>query len=135
VSSVPYFKFFPADWLGSTSVACMTLEQQGAYMRLLSHAWQASDCGIPDDDAMLAMLSGLGDRWPSAGPPVRRMFRWRSPESPDAVPDTLTELLPGATDGQPASNGRCYNRKLARIKRESVDVSAQRSQAAGKRWR
>ena len=135
MSGFPYFKFFPADWLGSTSVACMTLEQQGAYIRLMAHAWQASDSGLPDDDTALAMLSGLGDRWRAAGPPVRHMFRWRSADSPDAVPEDLFELRPGAhPDDLPASNGRCYNGKLVRLKRESLRTSVVRKVAAHARW-
>jgi len=135
MSGFPYFKFFPADWLGSTSVACMTLEQQGAYVRLMAHAWQAPDGGLPDDDAALAMLSGLGDRWKTAGPPVKHMFRWRSGDSPDAVPEDLTELRPDAEAGDlPVPNGRCYNGKLVRLKRDSQRKSLHNADAANKRW-
>jgi len=135
MSGFPYFKFFPADWLGSTSVACMTLEQQGAYIRLMAHAWQAADCGLPDDDAALAMLSGLGERWAADGTVLRRMFRWRSSEPPDGPPASLDELPPAMpVCAFEAFNGRCYNRKLVRLKRESVSTSEHRTRAARTRW-
>jgi uncharacterized protein YdaU (DUF1376 family) len=36
---LPYFKFFPRDYLASPSVMQMTLEEQGCYIRMLSIQW------------------------------------------------------------------------------------------------
>lgn len=61
----PAFQFYPKDWLTSEKVMSMTLEQQGAYMNLLCHAWINE--GLPNDDAILARLSGMGDAWLKGG--------------------------------------------------------------------
>ena len=37
---LPYFKFFPRDYLASPSVMLMTLAEQGAYIRMLSLQWE-----------------------------------------------------------------------------------------------
>jgi uncharacterized protein YdaU (DUF1376 family) len=41
----------------------MTLEEEGAYIRLLAHCWDTDDCTLPDDDNALAELSRLGTKW------------------------------------------------------------------------
>lgn len=50
--------FYPADWLGSQRVSLMTLEEEGAYIRLLSYCWQHGS--IPRDPDKLARLIGKG---------------------------------------------------------------------------
>lgn len=52
----PAFQFFPADWLSSQRVQMMTLEEEGAYIRLLCYCW--SHGSIPDDPAKIARLLG-----------------------------------------------------------------------------
>jgi len=71
----PSFQFYPHDYLADRAVACMTLEQRGAYVNLLCHAWDSDDPGVlPDDDELLAGLSGLGPRWPDHRAAVMRAF-------------------------------------------------------------
>lgn len=41
----------------------LSAEQHGAYLLLLMEAWRRPSCSLPDDDALLARLSGLGGRW------------------------------------------------------------------------
>jgi uncharacterized protein YdaU (DUF1376 family) len=41
----------------------MTLEEQGAYVRLMCHAWGDEKCSLKDNDTELALLSGLGEKW------------------------------------------------------------------------
>lgn len=41
----------------------LSTEQHGAYLLLLMEAWRRPACSLPDDDSILARLSGLGDRW------------------------------------------------------------------------
>lgn len=70
-----YFHFFPDDWLSSTKVNSMSLAEQGAYLRLLCHAWTAQDGGVPKDEESLARLSGLGDEgWSKGASRVLRCF-------------------------------------------------------------
>lgn len=71
----PAFQFYPADWLSSPNVMAMTPEQEGAYLRLLCCAWLSPDCTLPNDDALLAVLSRLNERWETEGLLVRKMFR------------------------------------------------------------
>ncbi len=47
--SSPYFPFYPTDWLDSHQIFNYTLEQEGAYIRLLSAAWKMGG-GLPDND-------------------------------------------------------------------------------------
>ncbi len=51
---MPACPFYVADYLGSAKVMIMTLEQEGAYCRLLWYQWQ--DGSIPSDIASLARL-------------------------------------------------------------------------------
>ena len=74
MSQIPWMKFFPNDWLSSPSVAVMSAEQEGAYLRLLCFCWADRDCSIPNDPKILAVLSKLGDRWETFGTDVQRMF-------------------------------------------------------------
>jgi uncharacterized protein YdaU (DUF1376 family) len=73
----PAMPMYVADWLSSEAVTAMTLEQQGAFVRLLSHAWLSGTCSLPDSDTALAALSTLGDRWTENAPPIRRCFKAR----------------------------------------------------------
>ena len=41
----------------------MLPEQEGAYFRLLCHAWSDEDCSLPKDEQKLAILSRLCRRW------------------------------------------------------------------------
>lgn len=104
----PSFHWYPGDWLASRARATMTPEQRAAYIDLLSHAWLADPpCTLPDNDAELAGLSGLGpEKWAEAGPVIRRWFAKR--------------------------RGRLVNEKLRETYREAVRIRAEKK-AAGKR--
>lgn len=70
----PAFQFYPDSWLSSTDISLMTPAEEGAYIRLLCHAWLQDDCGIPDDDDALAVLSRLGRAWKKSAPKIRAKF-------------------------------------------------------------
>lgn len=59
MAKLPYFPFYPADWLSSPNVMCASLEEQGAYIRLLCACWLSPNCSIPNDNKKLSILSGL----------------------------------------------------------------------------
>jgi uncharacterized protein YdaU (DUF1376 family) len=54
----PAFQFYAGDWLSSQRVALMSLEEEGAYIRLLAFCWQHG-C-IPNDPEQIARLIGKG---------------------------------------------------------------------------
>jgi len=67
MAKTPWFYFFPSDWLGSNRRACMSLEQQGAYINLLARQWSEPTCSLPDDDKVLAALSEMKEGWLKGG--------------------------------------------------------------------
>lgn len=58
MSKNPSFQFYPGDWLSSQRVSLLTLEEEGAYIRLLCYCWQHGN--IPSDSVQLARLIGKG---------------------------------------------------------------------------
>lgn len=57
MNKLAYFPFFPADFLSSSTVQLMSLEEQGAFTRLLCFAWD--DGSIPADISKIARLCGV----------------------------------------------------------------------------
>jgi len=41
----------------------MTPEERGGYINLICYAWQDGECSLPNDETLLARLSGLGEGW------------------------------------------------------------------------
>lgn len=71
-----WFPFYVEHWLTSQDIVLMGPAGEGAYIRLLALAWTQDDCGLPDDDEKLAILSRLGDDWHGrAGKLIREKFR------------------------------------------------------------
>lgn len=69
------FLFYVEDWLSSTAIDLMTGAEERGYLRLLLHAWKAPDCGLPNDDRVLARLSRLDGEWHTgSGAVVRSEF-------------------------------------------------------------
>lgn len=84
----PAFQFYANEWLSSTKIALMTPAQEGAYIRLLCHAWNDPDCSIPDSDEELAALSRLGEGWFKDGSTkIRKCF-----EPHPEIPGRLVNL-------------------------------------------
>lgn len=54
----PAFQWYPADYLGSQRVQLLTLEEEGAYRRLLDYCWLHGS--IPADISLLSRLIGKG---------------------------------------------------------------------------
>lgn len=54
----PAFQFYAAEYLADEHVQLMTLEQEGAYIRLLAFCWREGS--IPADPAALSMLTKGG---------------------------------------------------------------------------
>ena len=71
----PAFQFYPDAWLSSLDITLMTPAEEGAYIRLLCHAWLSPDCSLPTDSAALRTLSRLGPAWPKSEERIRSKFR------------------------------------------------------------
>jgi uncharacterized protein YdaU (DUF1376 family) len=80
----PWFPFFPFDYLSDPVVLCMSLEEQGAYVRLLCHAWHPPVWGgkacqkgyLPNDATLLTAMSGARDpsHWEAMSEAILRAF-------------------------------------------------------------
>ena len=80
----PSFPHFPADWLSSERIMGMTLEQEGAYWRLINFCWETEGCCLAMDGASLATMSRLGPRWDELKDKVLDCFI-PCPEHPDRI--------------------------------------------------
>lgn len=62
MSEFPWFPCYPGDWLSSQTVQLLTLEQEGAFFRLLCYEWQADACALPSNPrAMLKLCKGISE--------------------------------------------------------------------------
>jgi uncharacterized protein YdaU (DUF1376 family) len=71
----PAFQFYAKDFLTDEKQAGMTLEQAGAYIRLLCYCWREQT--IPDEPAVLALMVGGGitaKRMAAVWPAIRACF-------------------------------------------------------------
>jgi uncharacterized protein YdaU (DUF1376 family) len=82
----PAFQFYPGDWLGSQRVSLLTLEEEGAYLRLLASCWQHGS--IPSDPDKIARLIGKGASTTLATT-LATMFQPHPLESASLVHDRL----------------------------------------------
>lgn len=74
VSSKPPMPVFGDAYLSDTHH--LTLEEHGAYWKLLLIAWQTSDCALPDDDKRLAMMLGVTPKkWAKLKPVIMSFWR------------------------------------------------------------
>lgn len=74
----PSFQFYPREYLSSRAVVAMHPTARGGYVHLLCHAWLGDRPGwLPDDDALLAALSGLHERWAEHRESIARAWRVR----------------------------------------------------------
>lgn len=62
MAEFPALPLFTDAYLADTRH--LTTEEHGAYLLLMMEAWRRPDCSLPDDDRLLARLSGLSvERW------------------------------------------------------------------------
>ena len=62
MAEFPWFPCYPSDWLSSQTVQLLTLEQEGAFFRLLCYAWLNDACALPSKpQAMLKLCKGISE--------------------------------------------------------------------------
>jgi uncharacterized protein YdaU (DUF1376 family) len=59
---IPYFPFYPSDWLSSPRVTTSDYEDRGLYIHLLCQTWGHPGCQLPDNQVYLMRLCP-GARW------------------------------------------------------------------------
>jgi len=112
---MPYFPFYPGDWLSDPNVQFLSLEESGAYITLLAYMWRdGKDCALTDDDTYLARLLHVSTR------------KWAK----------LREIL---IDGEHAvlkktSDGLIRNNRLDEEWKKVNNTSKSRAIAAKVRW-
>jgi hypothetical protein len=63
MTKLPWFQFYPSDWLSNSKIALLSPAEEGGFIRLLCHCWNDPNCSLPNSDEDLAALSRLGDQW------------------------------------------------------------------------
>jgi uncharacterized protein YdaU (DUF1376 family) len=58
MAKLPYFRFFPSDWMGSPKVIMMDDAECGVYIKLLAVAWSFPGCCLPLDPEVCRRLIG-----------------------------------------------------------------------------
>jgi uncharacterized protein YdaU (DUF1376 family) len=120
----PAFQFYPADWLSSQRVQMMTLEEEGAYIRLLCYCWNHGS--IPADPAQIARLVGKSCSNETATT-VQRMFNERSTTVEGSFNDSTTlvhDRLELEKDKQAARRDQASEagKKSAESRKKPTDV-------------
>lgn len=111
-SRLPYFTFYPGDWLSSATVSSMTAEEEGTFIRLLALAW-VND-GLPAEPERLRAIVKI---------PLRRFQTWLV---------MLDELFPIAADGRRRNPRQESERNSATHK--TMRRAAAGAKGAAKRW-
>ena len=89
----PAFQLYVNDWLTDEKILAMTLEQEGAFIRLLCHQWKSNDCTLPNNDATLAYMARMTiERWREIGGLVRERFLPFGPQAPACQHPRISNL-------------------------------------------
>jgi len=71
----PWYQFWAKEYLTNETLAMWPVERKGALLELRAHAWLAEPpCTLPDDDRVLAKLSGLNRKWHRHSTELRKCF-------------------------------------------------------------
>lgn len=63
MKKLPYFPFYPGEWLRSPTVLGMSLEEQGAYLRLLCVQWEDGYIDPEDLSLLLGVPTDTIEEW------------------------------------------------------------------------
>jgi len=102
MSTLPWMKFYPSDFMGSPKVRSMIARDRGIYISLLCHSWEEGS--IPDDPNKLWMRCGVTpEQMREAWPTIRECFKQHPQEDGKLINERIEE-----------------ERKLAMRRRESA---------------
>src|ERR1700724_3456323 len=76
-TKLPWFPFFPNDYMCDSNVTAMTNAQRGSYANLLCIAWNMQPKGtLPDNDELLAAWAQCSaEEWLNDKPYIMRSFK------------------------------------------------------------
>jgi len=114
---IPYFEFYPDDWIGSLKRLKMSYEQQGIYILLLCHTWNDPFCTIPCDIKILQKLCP-GAKKKNIEAVVKKCF-----EPVDNFVNPVDNFVERGVVGQ-------TNPRLYASRQKKLDISQKRSYAA-----
>jgi uncharacterized protein YdaU (DUF1376 family) len=103
----PAFQFYPSDFMGDGKQAGMSLQECGAYIRLICVCW--NDGSIPDDVTRIAHIVGTNK-------------------------STMVKLWPAVRACFKEKNGRLVHKRLEEERRKQADFRRRQSDASRKRW-
>jgi len=105
--ALPYFPFYPNDWVGSLRVDQLTATEERGYFRLLCSAWALPDCTLPADE--------------------KSLLRWSKIEDPKELRNVLKQFFDKTKDGW-------RNEKLYEKWKKSNEKHKSASESAKIRW-
>lgn len=113
--NIPYFPFYPQDWLADPKVQQLSFEEQGVYFSLLCHMWEFADntCSLPDDAEFMCRLLKV------------RPAKWRK---------LRAVLVDGVGAVIQSREGRLVNRRLLKEYAKAKEKSQNAAAAAKKKW-
>jgi hypothetical protein len=65
---LPFFKFYPANWLLSRKIRAMTTQQVAAYITLLCQQWMGKNCTLPESETEVKLLANWHESDGEFGP-------------------------------------------------------------------
>lgn len=116
--NIPYFSFYPQDWLSEPKVQQLTYEEQGIYFALLCHMWnfanEYGDPSLPNDDKFIQRLLKI------------RPAKWKKVKA---------VLVEGIAPVIEVRDGRLVNKRLLKEFKKAKEKSDKAAKAAKKRWK
>lgn len=112
---IPYFQFYPQDYLSDPKCAQLTYEEKGVYIEILCRMWtyQDSSCSLPADDLFLQRILKV------------RPTKWKKLKS---------ALFEGVAPVLEIKNDRIINKRLFDEHQKVKEKSQKNSDNANKRW-
>lgn len=108
MAKLPWFPFYPADFLGAEKVQLMTNEQVGMYVKLLCYQWMEGSIPEKSSSAIAVLRLGWGD----------------ASEMTD-----FQDVLTNCFIKHPTEKGRLINKRLDEIRREQEEISIKKQEA------
>lgn len=138
--SLPYFNFYPTDFLGDANVAIMSAAEIGGYVALLCTAWQFGG-KLPNDDVKLSKWARMSrEEWASARKAIQPCFEVEGDWLVSRRMQAEHKKAAGKSESARASAQRRHHQPDANARRSQCertanadaksDANAQRSQCS-----